>query len=231
MNKLYQNFYPVADTNEVNLHDMLHSQGVFVGKDTFISGTPHVAFTRVVDAQQMKIGVVAQNIESKNFAGHIIIGSQGYVESGQQLAFHTQPTRLTIVQINDGRPGRICIGERVVLQGVAIVAYELVEIADDVMFGPMVTIMDSSGHPLIDRGAPGEAMCIRSAPVYIGKGAWIGTGATILKGVTVGEGAVVGAHAVVRSEVPPFTVVVGNPSRIVKHIRPETVCEDILFPG
>ncbi len=46
----------------------------------------------------------------------------------------------------------------------------------------------------------------------------IGSGATILCGVTIGEGAVIGAGAVVTKDVPPATVVAGNPARILRKL-------------
>jgi len=49
-------------------------------------------------------------------------------------------------------------------------------------------------------------------------GSWIGAKAVILPGVTIGRGAVVGAGAIVTKDVPPFTVVAGNPARIVKEL-------------
>ena len=54
------------------------------------------------------------------------------------------------------------------------------------------------------------------APITIGPQAWIGARAIVLPGVTVGEGAVVAAGAVVTKDVPPWTVVAGNPAREVK---------------
>ena len=45
---------------------------------------------------------------------------------------------------------------------------------------------------------------------------WIGAGAIILPGTTIHKGAVIGAGAVVTKDVPPFSVVVGNPARIVR---------------
>lgn len=53
-------------------------------------------------------------------------------------------------------------------------------------------------------------------PVRIGRNAWIGFEAVILPGVTIGEGAVIGARSVVVEPVPPFTVVAGNPARVVR---------------
>jgi len=52
--------------------------------------------------------------------------------------------------------------------------------------------------------------------ITIGHHVWIGAGAFIGPGVTIGDGAVVGARAVVVKDVPPWTVVAGNPARVVK---------------
>lgn len=58
----------------------------------------------------------------------------------------------------------------------------------------------------------------RVKPVRIGKCAFIGTNSIILPGVTVGEFAVVGAGSVVTKDVPAFTVVAGNPARVIKKV-------------
>jgi UDP-2-acetamido-3-amino-2,3-dideoxy-glucuronate N-acetyltransferase len=56
-------------------------------------------------------------------------------------------------------------------------------------------------------------------PTVIKKGASIGSNATILCGVTVGEGAIVGAGSVVTKDVPPRTIVAGNPAKVIRKIR------------
>ncbi|MEA2159501.1 MAG: hypothetical protein QOD66_1881 [Solirubrobacteraceae bacterium] len=53
-------------------------------------------------------------------------------------------------------------------------------------------------------------------PVSIGDGAFLGINCAILPGVTIGEGAYVGANAVVAEDVPPHSVVVGNPARVIR---------------
>lgn len=59
----------------------------------------------------------------------------------------------------------------------------------------------------------------RVKPVKICSGAFIGVGAIILPGVTIGKCAVVGAGSVVTKDVPPYTVVAGNPARFIKRIQ------------
>jgi galactoside O-acetyltransferase len=60
---------------------------------------------------------------------------------------------------------------------------------------------------------------VSSAPIFIRDRVWIGFDAVILKGVTIGEGAIVGARSVVTSDVEPYTVVAGNPARLVRRLR------------
>lgn len=59
---------------------------------------------------------------------------------------------------------------------------------------------------------------VKSKPIYVCDDAWIGMNCIILKGVTIGEGAIVGAGSVVTRDVPPWTLVAGNPARIIKEI-------------
>ena len=57
------------------------------------------------------------------------------------------------------------------------------------------------------------------APIHIGNHVWIGSGAVVLPGVTVGEWAVIGAGSVVTKDVEAYTVVGGNPAKVLKHIE------------
>jgi galactoside O-acetyltransferase len=60
---------------------------------------------------------------------------------------------------------------------------------------------------------------VGSKPIRICKNAWIGMNCLILKGVTIGEGAIVGAGSVVAKDVEPWTVVAGNPAKVVKRLK------------
>ena len=84
-----------------------------------------------------------------------------------------------------------------------------------------VVLSSDPGHPLdpVERRTQAAPLSdLRQ--MIVGDDVWIAEGATILGGVTVGEGAVVGAHAVVTKDVPPRTVVAGNPARVVKELDP-----------
>jgi acetyltransferase-like isoleucine patch superfamily enzyme len=62
----------------------------------------------------------------------------------------------------------------------------------------------------------------------IGNDVWIGNGARILSGVTIGDGAVVGAMAVVAKDIPPYSVVIGNPARTIKYRFSEIQIQRLL---
>lgn len=56
-------------------------------------------------------------------------------------------------------------------------------------------------------------------PVHIGRGAHIGMGSILLPGVTIGEGAVVGAGAVVTKDIPPYSIAVGVPAKVIRQVQ------------
>lgn len=94
-----------------------------------------------------------------------------------------------------------------------------ITIGNDVLTGRWVTISDN-GHGNTDYESlllpPVKRRLVSKGPVIIGNDVWIGDKATILAGVSIGNGAVVAANAVVTKDVPAYTVVAGNPAKIIK---------------
>ena len=88
------------------------------------------------------------------------------------------------------------------------------DIADDVMIGPNVSII-TTGHPIEPSRRHATVV---AKPIVIERNVWIAAGATIIGGVTVGENSVVAAGAVVTKDVPPNTLVGGNPARVIRAI-------------
>jgi len=88
------------------------------------------------------------------------------------------------------------------------------DIADDVMIGPNVSII-TTGHPLEPSR---RRAALIGKPIVIEKNVRIAAGATIIGGVTVGENTVVAAASVVTRDVPPNTLVGGNPARMIRSI-------------
>jgi acetyltransferase-like isoleucine patch superfamily enzyme len=91
-----------------------------------------------------------------------------------------------------------------------------------------VVLMDGGNHrtdwvttfPLRSRldlpGAFEDGQTVSKGDVDIGSDVWIGRGAHVLSGVTVGHGAVIGGYSVVTKDVPPYTIVAGNPAREIR---------------
>ncbi len=77
----------------------------------------------------------------------------------------------------------------------------------DFLYNRFYNIMPPDTSPLYDRF---------EKKTIIGNDVWIGTNVTILNGLDIGDGAVIGANTIVTADVPPYSIVVGNPGRVVK---------------
>jgi acetyltransferase-like isoleucine patch superfamily enzyme len=163
-----------------------------------------------VQKVQRAIGM-AEQINTLAYAQQAEIQERWSELTGQPVdeTFHLIPPVFTDHGVN------IRVGRNVfVNQGCRFNDVGGIEIADDVMLGPNVSLI-TSGHPL----DPAQRRTgVTSAPIRIGRNVWIGASAVILQGVTIGDDAVVAAGAVVTRDVPPLTVVAGVPATVIKKI-------------
>lgn len=110
-----------------------------------------------------------------------------------------------------------------------ITASNLIIIGDGFLSGKWVTITDNSHgnydlNSLTDvngwlKNAPITRPIVSKGPVVIGRNVWVGDKVTILPGVSIGDGVIIGANSVVTKDIPPYTVVGGNPAVVIKHLH------------
>ena len=115
-----------------------------------------------------------------------------------------------------GPGGELRIGSFSTLVNVIISTNGRVTIGDYVFIAHEVLIAD---NPIARPPGPDRERA-PSPPIEIGDDVWIGASAVILGGARIGAGAIVGAATVVDSDVPPYSIVAGNPARIVGLTRP-----------
>jgi len=144
-------------------------------------------------------------------------------------------SRVTITDqavLSDLRPAqgklpKIVIGDHCrILYRFQCNAAESIDIGDNVLIASNVLITDSD-HIVEPGGAPPtQNMKLITRPVRIEDNCWLGQNAVILKGVTVGHDSIVGANSVVTHNVPPCSVVAGNPARVIKMLSSDPVNGD-----
>jgi acetyltransferase-like isoleucine patch superfamily enzyme len=130
-----------------------------------------------------------------------------------------------------GPYGRVQIGEYAMLNGARLICEARIQIGAYAAISWNVVLMDSyrvpfdpvqRGKLLEQAGHPSHAFTDPSAParpIRLEDNVWLGFDVCVLPGVTIGEGSVVGARSVVCSDVPPYTVVAGNPARVVRVLQ------------
>lgn len=117
-----------------------------------------------------------------------------------------------------GNLQKITIGNRSSLGKGFHMHNTILHMGKNIMIGPNVTVM-GGGHkfddidiPIIDQGTIGDTN------LFIEDNVWIGTQVLILaKGQTIGKGSIIAAGSVVTKEVPPYSIVAGNPAKVIKY--------------
>ena len=138
-------------------------------------------------------------------SGRLIVGPWCWIGDGVALRSHA---------------GRVTIGAKSIIGGgTTINSYLDVTIGEGALFADDVHITDFD-HRTDRLDLPIKDQGIVTSPVRIGPDVWLGRGVTVLRGVDIGRGSVVGAHSVVTRDIPPYSVAVGAPARVVRSRLP-----------
>jgi acetyltransferase-like isoleucine patch superfamily enzyme len=146
------------------------------------------------------------------------------LEVGEGSALYTG------TMLDVGLLGSVRIGTCCMLNNMLIICDDSVHIGDYALISWNVVIMDSyrTAFDILSRRRAlrnaatrpdrrlGEPS--RARPVTLGRNVWVGFESCILPGVTIGDGSIVGARSVVAEDVPPMSIVAGNPARVVRRI-------------
>jgi len=176
---------------------------------------------------------------------NVAIDETAYIET--TFSFHFFRSRLArAVEIGRGAStylgamfdvgpgGRVTLGDYALVHGARIICDSEIIIGDYALISWNVVLMDTYRVPtdaaerrkeleLVPTRQPRLASAdVEAQPIRIGHNVWIGFDSCVLPGVTIGEGSVVGARSVVAEDVPPYTVVAGNPARIVRELQPQS---------
>jgi acetyltransferase-like isoleucine patch superfamily enzyme len=146
---------------------------------------------------------LGRNVEllARRGYGRLVLGRWVHIGSGNALRSHEGTLRI----------GDKCVfGKDNTVNGYLDIEFGAATIvADWVYVCDFDHVFTEIHWPIKDQG-------ITKSPVRIGPDVWLGTKVTILRGVTVGQGCVVAAHALVNTDVPPYSVAVGVPVRVVR---------------
>jgi lipopolysaccharide O-acetyltransferase len=111
------------------------------------------------------------------------------------------------------------VGDRVGIRPYCMIsASESIVIEDDVIIGAFSSVIDSdhtfsAGRPNVMHNP------VATAPVRIGRGTWLAERVAVLRGSDIGECCIIGANSVVRGEIPPYSIAVGSPARVVGRVE------------
>jgi acetyltransferase-like isoleucine patch superfamily enzyme len=141
------------------------------------------------------------------------------------------------VMFDVGTQGRVSIGEFTLINGARIICDAEVSIGDYCLISWNTVFMDTARLPTAASARRTELVAAAARylrriesvtparPIRIDRNVWVGFDACVLPGVTIGEGSVIGARSVVVEDVPPFSVAVGNPARVIRKLEPPGLTE------
>jgi acetyltransferase-like isoleucine patch superfamily enzyme len=172
---------------------------------------------------------------------NVVIEEGAYVET--TFSFHCYRSELPLgarfgkgsstylgTMLDVGPQGRIGIGEFALVNGARMICDAEIIIGDYALISWNVVLMDTYRLPenpdqrraeleqIPQQKIRRAAADVSSSPIRIERNVWIGFDSCVLPGVTIGEGSIVGARSVVTQSVAPFTIVAGNPARVIREV-------------
>ena len=134
--------------------------------------------------------------------GRMVVGRWVHIGNGNAIRCHE---------------GNLRIGDKCVFgKDNTVNCYLDIEFGEAALAADWVYICDFD-HVFSDINVPIKDQGIVKSPVRIGRDVWIGEKATVLRGVHVGEGSVIASHCLVNKDIPPYSVAVGVPARVVRN--------------
>jgi len=175
---------------------------------------------------------------------NVTLGEDSYVETSYSFYFYRSELPAGVeygrgastylgTMFDVGPRGRVRLGDFTLVHGARIICDSEIVIGDYGLISWNVVLMDTYRLPTdaaqrrseLQRAAadtkrrfPPAASGLKSSPIRIERNVWVGFDSCILPGVTIGEGSIVGARSVVTENVPPFTIVAGNPARVIRDV-------------
>lgn len=175
---------------------------------------------RFCGALRTKLQVFFYRLRGIKFGDDVILVGKLYISSNSNKIIVGNNVSIgRFSSLNTSDKGEIIIGDRTSLNDFTVVSAEKrIEIGKDVVAGQFLVVVDSD-HKFTGKSRGIMYQGLISKPVVIEDNAWIGAHVCILKGVKVGKGNVIGANSVVTKDVPPYSIVVGSPAKVIKKIK------------
>ena len=165
-------------------------------------------------------GVRFKGVSSLNKlkSAKIIIGKNTIINSNN-FGYHLN--MFTKCKLLADKPNSIIkIGDNCRIHATCIHAFTEITIGNRVLIAANTQIIDGNGHMLSMENPENRINTVdEGKPIYIQDDVWIGTNVVVLGGVVIGQGAVISANTLVNKDVPPYSLVGGNPMVTYKNYR------------
>lgn len=176
-------------------------------------GTPAIEDrVRIVRPEDISLGTsvyLDYGVYLHGGSGGLRLGDNTWVMSGCRLhVFNFRGLPNAGITIGRGT----FVGEGTIMRGQGGIV-----VGERVLFGPAVQVL-AVDHVFSDTRVPIMDQGITAQGIRIEDGCWIGAGAIVLDGVTIGRGSCIGAGAIVTKSVPPQSVAVGSPARVIRDL-------------